>query len=358
MSLIPLGRTVTAILAALIAILIYVAGDIMGLFSRKNQFNVDGRTVLLTGGSQGMGKGLAKILAEKGANVVIVARNQANLDATLAYISKAAKSPSQRFHAISADVTNPDESIRILTETTAWNNGHPPDVVWANAGSASLGMFADMPISTLRAQMDLNYWGAAYLSHAALNLFLGRTGTNTTEQTHPRHIVMTSSVGAFVGLPGYGPYGPAKAAMRNLADTLRSEVLLYNGARKGSAKGQAPDRDIKVHIVLPATILSPGYENEELTKPAVTKILEETDPKQTEDQVATAAIAGLEKGEFMITTLLLGTLMRTSMLGGTKRNNIVTDTLMSWLASIVWLFVGPDMDGKVWNYGKKNGMQR
>ncbi|KAI6823563.1 hypothetical protein KC342_g12011 [Hortaea werneckii] len=48
----------------------------MGLFSRKNHFDVHGRTILLTGGSQGMGRGLAKLLAEKGANIVIVARNQ------------------------------------------------------------------------------------------------------------------------------------------------------------------------------------------------------------------------------------------------------------------------------------------
>ncbi|KAI7115506.1 hypothetical protein KC352_g34325, partial [Hortaea werneckii] len=55
----------------------------MGLFSRKNHFDVDGRTILLTGGSQGMGRGLAKLLAEKGANIVIVARNQQKLDEAL-----------------------------------------------------------------------------------------------------------------------------------------------------------------------------------------------------------------------------------------------------------------------------------
>lgn len=45
------------------------------------------QTILLTGGSQGMGRGLAKLLAEKGANVVIVARNQQKLEEALSYIS-------------------------------------------------------------------------------------------------------------------------------------------------------------------------------------------------------------------------------------------------------------------------------
>lgn len=92
----------TGCLALFIAVL---ALDIMGIFSRKNHFDVDGRvssiatshipptfnnlvdqTVLITGGSQGMGRGLAKLLAEKGANVVIVARNQRKLDEALKYI--------------------------------------------------------------------------------------------------------------------------------------------------------------------------------------------------------------------------------------------------------------------------------
>ncbi|KAL9576023.1 MAG: hypothetical protein Q9212_007456, partial [Teloschistes hypoglaucus] len=47
----------------------------MGIFSSKNHFPVDGRTVLITGASQGMGRSVARLLAEKGASVVIVGRN-------------------------------------------------------------------------------------------------------------------------------------------------------------------------------------------------------------------------------------------------------------------------------------------
>ena len=94
---------------ASIALLVFLAVlslDIMGFFSRKNHFPVDGRvggkfttpislssanllsqTVLLTGGSTGMGRGLGKLLAQRGANVIIVARNIKKLQAALEYIS-------------------------------------------------------------------------------------------------------------------------------------------------------------------------------------------------------------------------------------------------------------------------------
>ncbi|TKX22382.1 hypothetical protein C1H76_5490 [Elsinoe australis] len=368
---VPLNAYVISTLAAILAVFIYVASDVMGLFPSKNKFPVEGRTVVLTGGSQGMGKGLGKLLAQKGANLIIVARNKEKLEAALKEISAEAKSSTQRFHYISADVTIPEENTRILTEATAWNNDQPPDIVWANAGSAHPHLFADTPITTLRSQMDINYWGAAYLSHAALNLFLSpRSSPSSSPPPSPtRHIIMTSSAAAFVGLAGYAPYSPCKAAMRNLADALRSEVNLYNGARRQSPHPQLPsssspshttrisDRDIQIHIVLPGTILSPGFEQENKVKHPVTRILEEDDPVQTEEQVALAAIRGLEQGKFMVTTQWLVGLLRAGMLGGSPRENVVVDTIVAWVVSLVWLFMGPDLERKVWEFGRKNGVR-
>jgi len=250
-------------------------------------------------------------------------------------------------------VTKPEESNRVLEETRVWNDGNLPDIVWANAGYAQPGLFADTSIETLRAQMDINYWGAAYLAHATLNLWT-KTGASSTSVS-PRHFIMTSSTIAFVGLAGYATYAPAKAAMRSLADCLRSEVNLYNGARQ-SGSSQGPPVDINIHIVHPGTILSPGFKNEEKTKHPVTRILEKDDPKQTEDEVALAAMKGLEHGQFMVTTQYLGNLMRVSMLGGSKRGNALFDTILSWVTSIAWPFIAKDMDDKVFKYGKTHGL--
>jgi 3-dehydrosphinganine reductase len=257
-------------------------------------------------------------------------------------------------------VTSPTENARIIKEATAWNNGNPPDIIWANAGAAHPSLFAETSIDTLRSQMDIDYWAAAYLAHETINLWANEDTTLSKPDTskavtrpHPRHFIITSSVIAFVGLAGYAPYAPAKAALRSLADSLRSELALYNGANAAH-----PERPLlKNHIVFPAGITSPGFDTENETKHPVTFMLEEDDKPQTEDEVAAAAFAGLEKGDFQITTNLLGYLMRTSTMGGSSRNGLgVLDTVTSWLGSIIWLFVGPDMEKKVFSFGKKNGV--
>lgn len=205
--------------------------------------------------------------------------------------------------------------------------------------------------------MDINYWSAAYLAHAALKLWLTPTTTapSSTASQPPRHFIITSSSVAFVGVAGYSPYAPAKAALRSLADSLRMELNLYNGSRLHPSK-PAPAAETHIHIVCPGTIISEGLERENATKHPLTKLLEEGDPKQTEDEVAAASIAGLKRGDYLITTQFLGHAMRVSSLGGSPRQGWgVVDTMFSWVTALVWLFVGPDMENKAWKWGKENG---
>ena len=241
---------------------------------------------------------------------------------------------------------------------TEWNNGQPPDVVWANAGSSHPHLFIDTPLEIIHSQMNTNYWAAAYLAHATLKSWLKPASPKDSSAGRlpkPRHFIVTSSAAALAGLAGYGAYAPAKAAMRSLADTLRSEVNLYNGYRAAnSSKG--PAAEVKIHCIIPGTIISPGLEQENLVKHPVTKILEEGDPKQSEDEVAAAAVKGLEKGGYLIGTTMLMELMRVSALGGSPRNGLIglRDTMLGWIGMLAWLVIGPDMEGKVYSYGKKN----
>ncbi|KAF2088889.1 NAD(P)-binding protein [Saccharata proteae CBS 121410] len=341
---------------ALLLFLAVLCLDIMGFFSRKNRFPVDGRTVVITGGSQGLGRGLAKALARKGANVVIVARNSQKLEEALGYISGAAIKPEQRFHYISADVTRPEENNRILEEVTAWNNNQLPDIVWANAGSSIPTLFVDTPIDVLRAQMDINYFSAAYLAQATMKAWLRPTAGEKSASASsmlPRHFVITSSSAAFVGVAGYTPYSPAKAALRNLSDALRLELSYYNGAARRDASSRRPD--ISIHCLCPGTIASPGYKEENAIKHPITAILEDGDPVQSEDEAAAVSLKELEKGHYLIATNLLAKAMRAGAISGSPRNNWFVDTMFAWLSSILWLFIGPDMEGKVFRYGKKHG---
>jgi 3-dehydrosphinganine reductase len=200
--------------------------------------------------------------------------------------------------------------------------------------------------------MDTNYWASFYLAHATLKLWLAPQ--QKKQETRPRHFIITSSSVAFVGVAGYTPYAPAKAALKSLADSLRMELNLYNGSRESSLP--SPAAATNIHLVCPGTILSPGYEAENVTKHAVTKILESGDPKQTEDEVADAALNGLQRGDYVITTQWLGHAMRVSALGGSPRNGWgIVDVLFGWVTGIAWLFIAPDMESKVWKWGKEHG---
>ncbi|SLM38664.1 Short-chain dehydrogenase/reductase SDR [Lasallia pustulata] len=322
----------------------------MGLFKSKNQFPVEGRTVVVTGGSQGMGKSVAILLAQKGANVVIVARTATTLEAAIQEISAAAKSPSsQRFRHISADLTSPSAGAQIIAETTSWNNNRPPDIVWNCAGSAHPGLFIDTPIEVLKSQIDTNYLSTAYLAHAALRAWLhpGLKSTSSQSSAEPRHLIFTSSIAAFYPIIGYSAYSPSKIAVRALSDTLSQELQLYPASTP-----------VRTHTIYPGTIFTAGLESENLLKPRITKSLEESDAGQTPEEVAAASLKGLERGEESVVTAWLGMAMRAASLGSSKRNGWgILDTIMSWIVSVVMVVVRRDMDGKVRKWGKVHGIE-
>lgn len=260
---------------------------------------------------------------------------------------------------------DPDAAARVIEEITAWNHGIPPDIVWCCAGTSHPTLFIDTPIARHKHEMDSNYFSAVYMAHPILKAWL----RSTPSQVHdgksnemppsalspPRHLIFTSSVLAFYPLLGYSPYAPSKAALRSLSDTLSQELQLYNGARRKDPP-LGSQIDVKIHTIFPGTIFSPSYEEESKIKHALTKKLEEGDDGQTEDEVATVSVKGLEKGEYLIATSLLGAAMKATALGGSPRNNRLVDTLFSWLASLIMLFVQWDFDRKVWNWGFTNGV--
>lgn len=191
----------------------------------------------------------------------------------------------------------------------------------------------------MRQQMDINFWTCVDMAHAILKVWLAPSSPTKGQE---RHLIFTSSVVAFYPVAGYAPYAPGKAAIKSLSDSLVQEVLLY-------------DEAVKIHTVFPGTISSPGLDKENLTKPEITHILEESDPVRTPDVLAAKSIAGLENGEYLVTVGLIGAAMRACAWGGSRRNNWVLDTILTCITSLVWLFVGPDLDGKVKAYRKKHG---
>lgn len=242
--------------------------------------------------------------------------------------------------------------------------------MWAIAGTSIPKLFLDASIETLRSQMDINYWAGAFMAHATLKAWLSpyiesystppvsdsKTAAKTKDKPQPRHFILTSSSAAFVGVAGYGIYSPPKAALRSLCDSLQSELNLYHGAA-ASRPSSTPMPEVKIHTIFPGGISSPGHVAENLIKHPVTSVLEKDDPIQSEDEVAAAAVAGLERGEYLIMTNWLGQLIRWGMISGSPKNGWgILDTVMAGIVNFAWLFIGPDMEKTVWKWGKANGI--
>jgi len=292
-----------------------------------------------------MGRSAATQLAAKGAHLILVARNVGRLEEVLAAVKAAARSPSQRFTYISADISEPGWAEPVLAEAMAWNGGRQLDIIWSVAGMSTPMLWADPEmdaVAALRQNMDVNFFGAAELSRAALREWLAPEN-GAGRGAEPRHFVFTASVLAWFPILGYAPYNPTKYAVRGLADTLDMELKLY------------PDNPVKVHVVYPASISSPGMERENRTKPAITMELEAEEPVVSPDEVARRAIAGLERGEPHVAVSFLGNLMRMACLGGGPRNNWVIDTVWSWLLPIIYYFVLWDMYSKIAKWVQRNG---
>ncbi|KAK5796564.1 hypothetical protein VI817_005849 [Penicillium citrinum] len=268
----------------------------------------------------------------------------------------ALNSLKQRFFYISADLTDPAECDRVIAEVTGWNYGAGPDIVWCCAGFCHPGFFTEVPISVQRQQMDTVYWTAANTAHSTLRNWLAPVPPSAQMQNPRRHLIFTCSTLAFTPIAGYGPYSPAKAAIRSLSDTLSQEIEMYNGAFTQRHRNSAPAADVKIHTIFPMGILSGGFDNEQKLKPELTKMLEEADKPQTPEEVAQISINALERGEYLITTMFVGNVMKGTALGPSPRNAPIGDTILSWLSNLVFLQVIPDLRNKAFNWGKTNGL--
>ncbi len=90
--------------------------------------SLQGRSAIVTGGSKGIGRGIAETFARAGVNVVITGRTQADVDATVADLGALDGTVS----GVTADVTSPDDCRRVVATAVERHGGL--DVVCANAG--------------------------------------------------------------------------------------------------------------------------------------------------------------------------------------------------------------------------------
>jgi NAD(P)-dependent dehydrogenase (short-subunit alcohol dehydrogenase family) len=170
-------------------------------------FNVAGKVAIVTGGARGIGFGTASALAKRGATLVIVDLDQGAAE------NAAAELPGPSL-GMAADVTDRGAMQRVVAEVVAQRGS--VDLVVANAGVASRA-------ATVRAMngeafdrvLTVDLMGVYNTVIAALPEIAARSG----------HIVVTSSVYAFINGVGNAPYAMAKAGVEQLGRALRVELV-------------------------------------------------------------------------------------------------------------------------------------
>ncbi|RIA89487.1 oxidoreductase [Glomus cerebriforme] len=315
-----LQQPLVSLLLLLFLTISYLMGNSLWhkLFGR-NKFLPQGKHAYVTGGSKGLGKAVAKLLASKGAHVTIVARDKEHLQIALDEIKDAAKNREDYknliFTAISADVTSYEDSVRALNDACEIHNGRAPDFIFACAGACKPGLFVEQDILEFEDGMQLNYYGTLYTVHEGVKR-MARQGIKGK-------IVLVSSILGVMSFIGFSQYSPTKYALKGLAETLRNELLLY---------------DISVHCYFPGTIDSPGLQQENKTKPKVTSEIEGAEDAILPDQAAKALYKSLCRGDFHITSDLGGNICRVASKGPVSpTNNFIVDSLLggfAWVGGI------------------------
>ncbi len=189
-----------------------------------------GRTVLVTGGTKGIGKGIAGVFARADANVVVAGRDATRGEAAAADL---ASGGAGEVAFVAADISRAADCERLAAETVARFGGI--DVLCANAGVFPDTKLEDMTEEDIDSIFATNVKGTM-LSVKACMPALERSG-------HGRVVLTSSITGPITGFPGWSHYGATKAAQLGFLRTAAIEL-----AGKG----------ITINAVMPGNIVTEG----------------------------------------------------------------------------------------------------
>jgi short-subunit dehydrogenase len=164
------------------------------------------KVVIVTGGSDGIGKALIGLLIESGAKVATCGRQYDKLYALQLEYSQF------MLHTMVCDVSHEDECKRFIQSTI--ETFGTIDILINNAGISMRSLFDDAETDVIRRLMDVNFMGAVYCTKAALPYIINQKGT----------IVGVSSTAGYRGLPGRSGYSASKFALQGWLEALRTEL--------------------------------------------------------------------------------------------------------------------------------------
>jgi NAD(P)-dependent dehydrogenase (short-subunit alcohol dehydrogenase family) len=229
-----------------------------------------GKRALIVGGSRGIGRALALLLARRGARVCVAARGDRDLDRVVAELAPNAAGPHAR-------------AVFDVTDATAVAMARPGvltslggiDVLVCVSGFARAGGVFRTPAEDFRRMLEVNYLGHVNVVHSfGPELVRQRKGT----------ICIISSLAALVPIYGYAAYAASKAAVAAFAEALRQELKLH---------------DVRVVVHYPPTTDTPGLVEENRTKPSAVWAIETLggwNKVHAAETVALSIAAAIERG--------------------------------------------------------------
>jgi 3-dehydrosphinganine reductase len=240
-------------------------------------------SVVITGGSSGLGLALAEAFASQGASLTLLSRDLGKLEAAAAAVRKAAPGAKVRVEAIDvADEPALDGAMQRAAEAQGGI-----DMLVNSAGILREGYFETVPMATFREVMETNYFGLIHATKAALPHLKKSRG----------RLVNIASIAGLAGAFGYTAYCASKHALIGLSQSLRYELR---------------PQGVHVHVVCPFEFDSPMVEELDTHRSPENRAQILIIPKTPVETIVKDTLSGLRKGRFMI---IPGRLVRLAAFG-------------------------------------------
>jgi 3-dehydrosphinganine reductase len=231
------------------------------------------KNAYIFGGSSGIGLETARLLAARGCDVVLFARGKRRLDEAVVGLEELRVSPRQVFGCREVDVAD-DAAVRRVAADAVSVFG-VPDLLVNSAGRARPRVFEEVSPEQFDETMKINLYGAWHTCAAFVPLMRERGGA----------IVNVASIAGFLGVFGYTDYAASKFGVIGFSEALRSELK---------------PQGLVVSVLCPPDTDTPGFAEENRSKPPETRSLSEGAGVMSAEAVALALVKGVERGDALI----------------------------------------------------------